>query len=389
MEIMKMRILSLFVAFAMVGGIISVPSYATEVGTDSSIKYEEPFIAITTDAGDILEIENMGTLDYDSYTAIPYYVVTIPEGSTRVDITYPDYEDPCCSMDEENGLYAQGCYMNLEDGTIGEKNDFDYEIVEGGYSISMPLYHEVYDSATDQWTEVSFVGGECVVAIERSESNGNLPIAFFHFVFDTAVYDGGGETLCDHSNTTIYCDHIADTETHTETEICNLCEEQIGESLVVDCLDEDGNLYCDFCNCWVECKHSVTTTEYMCEDGSENHIVIVTCANSYCGDELSRESVDCEDSNSDGMCDACGCSVVVEESVFRTDAGLRLGDLDGDDEVTEADAKKAHMIIQGIADATEELFAVLDVNDDGKVNAVDVAMIYGYVRGKLEAFPKR
>ena len=76
------------------------------------------------------------------------------------------------------------------------------------------------------------------------------------------------------------------------------------------------------------------------------------------------------------------CQVQIELSIL----GGIVGDLDGDGEVTEADAR---IILNQEAQNTEKILParVADVSGDGKVDSNDAVLILQYVQGKLERFP--
>ena len=152
-----------------------------------------PFVEVDTDAGAAIQIEDKGTVSYSYYENVPYYHVTIPEGATKVDVTYPESENPFCNTDPNYGMYAYGYYTNLETGEGGMKSDMPYEKVDAGYRIAMPLSHEGYDWMTGETVSVSFLGGEYAVAVERSTDY--APIAFFSFEYGTPVSGGEEEEI--------------------------------------------------------------------------------------------------------------------------------------------------------------------------------------------------
>lgn len=343
---MKKRIFSLLMALAMTGGIVSVPSYALEVEADTTVLFEAPPIVAATVAGDPLEIEEVGTLDYDQDTAIPCYVVIIPEGTTQVAITYPKHEEPGSITEEEShgitdkesGLSPQVCYKQLEDGAIGEKIVFECEIAEDRSSVSMPLFFEVYNSDTDELTEVSFIGGEYVVAVENTEENSSAPVAFFYFEMTAeSPEEEGGEAVCGHYETTIYCGYIADTKTHTETEICNLCKEQLRDTYVADCVDRDCNGNCD------DCEGALPVEEVTEEIGSEP-----------VGDQA-------------GSIDTL---VAIEEPLFLNDVEVQPGDVNDDGSVNARDLIYLRKYLDGKSAKINEANA--DVDSNGQVNESDV-----------------
>ena len=148
-----------------------------------------PFVAINTDAGYAITIEqkeNVTYTGYSPYENIPHYHVTIPEGATRVDVTYPASVNPFAEYSSWSGAYeAYGYYAETTGWTGGGITmDYTYDEEKGLYTIPFPLSHETYDYATGENFTVSFVGGEYAVAVENKDY---APIAFFTFEFGTPV----------------------------------------------------------------------------------------------------------------------------------------------------------------------------------------------------------
>ncbi len=148
-----------------------------------------PFTAITTDKGDVLGIEDKGTVDYTGYSTykgVPYYHVTIPEGATKVYVTHPASEDPFA---DANYGKAYG-YVAETEGWTGSGTNFEFESAEDGYIITLPLSVMVdTDSDWIEDTEGSFVADEegyvgYAVAVERNDYS---PICFFTFEYGMAA----------------------------------------------------------------------------------------------------------------------------------------------------------------------------------------------------------
>lgn len=64
-----------------------------------------------------------------------------------------------------------------------------------------------------------------------------------------------------------------------------------------------------------------------------------------------------------------------------------IGDVDGDGEVTAADALLALRYVMGLAELDEAQLAQADVNGDGEVTIVDSLLIQRYAMGVIESFP--
>lgn len=64
-----------------------------------------------------------------------------------------------------------------------------------------------------------------------------------------------------------------------------------------------------------------------------------------------------------------------------------LGDVNNDGKINNIDAAMVYGYNNGKNELTEAQLAAADVNGDGKVSNLDAAMIYGYNNGKIAAFP--
>lgn len=122
---------------------------------------------------------------------------------------------------------------------------------------------------------------------------------------------------CDHAETTTSYERVADTETHTVTVKCanEACGQQIGETTIAECEDDDKNGECDLCKgtVVVPCEHTETTPSYAQVEGSETHTVTVKCANAECGETIDEPTIElCVDEGKDGQCDLCKGAVKVE-----------------------------------------------------------------------------
>ena len=167
---------------------ISGLSVAAPSTGGATIPEGAPFTAITTDAGDVIAIEEMDAVDYTGYSTyygIPYYHIQIPEAATEVYVTHPASVDPF--LDSAYG-YARGYYAETE-GWTGGGMDFNYE----GNTITLPLTATVSDWMTNSEVEVCCIADEAgnvshAVAVEK---NNYVPICFFSFEYGTAPEGGG------------------------------------------------------------------------------------------------------------------------------------------------------------------------------------------------------
>lgn len=168
----------------------------TVAGGDEGAAIPEgaPFTAITTDAGNVLAIEEQEAVDftgYSSFSGVPYYHVQIPEGATEIYVTHPDSVDPFCDASYNS---AYGYYADTATWTGGGLT-FAYEAVDGGYIITIPTVSEMdsdWDGTPD--TEIAFVADEegnisHAVAVEKTADNNYDPICFFTFEYAVEEVD--------------------------------------------------------------------------------------------------------------------------------------------------------------------------------------------------------
>ena len=76
-----------------------------------------------------------------------------------------------------------------------------------------------------------------------------------------------------------------------------------------------------------------------------------------------------------------GILVVVEEKETTP------GDVNGDGKISVVDVAMVQMYLKGKTTLTEEQLASADVNGDGKVTSMDVTLMNMYIRNKLDSFP--
>lgn len=66
---------------------------------------------------------------------------------------------------------------------------------------------------------------------------------------------------------------------------------------------------------------------------------------------------------------------------------VSYGDLNGDGEITVADALRVYQFINGSVELTDGQAAAADVNGDGEITAADALLVYRYVSGAITSFP--
>lgn len=182
--------------------------------------------------------------------------------------------------------------------------------------------------------------------------------------------DETGQDPCRHEEVEAFCEPLEDG-VHLVSALC-ICGEET-DCYEEDCLDEDGDCFCDLCEAEVPCLHGETDTVY--EEGlkEHTHMAVVLCA---CGEEVDAVLEACCDEDADGLCD--GCEAELEKPAA-------VGDADGDGSVTEADAKCVLYYVVGIADAIDADQA--DVDGDGMITAKDATCILRYCENLIDTFP--
>lgn len=173
-----------FIDYSAISG-LSVAAPETEGPT---IPAGAPFTAITTDAGDVIAIEQMDSVDftgYSTYYGIPYYHIQIPEGAEEIYVTHPSSTDPFCDSDAG---FAYGYYASTESWS-GGGFEMDFAEAAGGYTITIPLEVSISDWMGD--VEACFVADEdgYISHAAAVEANSYAPICFFTFEYATE----GGE----------------------------------------------------------------------------------------------------------------------------------------------------------------------------------------------------
>ena len=157
------------------------PDYVVPGGAE--IPDGAPFTALTTDAGEVGVITQMEDASYYG-EPVPYYHVQIPVGATAVYVTHPTDEDPFC--DASYGS-AYGYAANVEDWSTSGVS-FEFEEVEEGFKIALPLQITAMDWGTFEEVSYNFVADEdgyvgYAVAVERNDYS---PICFFSFEYAEA-----------------------------------------------------------------------------------------------------------------------------------------------------------------------------------------------------------
>ena len=159
-----------------------------------------PFTAITTDAGDVIGIQEMDDVNYNGYSTyygVPYYHVQIPEDAEEVYVTHPSSADPFCDASYNS---AYGYYADTETWSGGGIN-LAFENAAGGYTITMPLTAAINDWMYGE-VELSFVADEdgYVSHAVAVEANSYDPICFFTFEYAEPA-EGGEEEIPTYSIT--------------------------------------------------------------------------------------------------------------------------------------------------------------------------------------------
>ncbi|MDO4745113.1 MAG: hypothetical protein Q4B18_01010 [Bacillota bacterium] len=188
----KSKLLAMLMTLMMVISMIPVSAFATEASGGTIIPEGAPFTAITTDAGDIVKIEqreNVSFTGFSTYDEVPYYHVTIPEDAANVYVTHPASEDPFA--DSGYGS-AYGYYAETE-GWTGSSMNYAFEDADDGYTIIIPTATTVSDWSAGGDVELNFVENEDgnvshAAAVERNSYD---PICFF--TFEYAAGGSGGD----------------------------------------------------------------------------------------------------------------------------------------------------------------------------------------------------
>ena len=112
---------------------------------------DAPFTAITTDAGDILAIEQQ-----DDVNGVPYYIVTIPEDAETAYVTAPDQ---VVMEDYSTGSMQATAYAyELENNWNPLYISYNYEESEDGPVVEIPMYMVASDWSGE--VELCFVEDE-------------------------------------------------------------------------------------------------------------------------------------------------------------------------------------------------------------------------------------
>ena len=127
---------------------LSVAGFGNEGAT---IPEGAPFTAVTTDAGDILAIEQQ-----DDVNGVPYYIVTIPEDAETAYVTAPDQ----VVMEDWNTgeIQATAYAYEIENGWNQLFISYNYEESEDGPVVEIPMYMVASDWSGE--VELCFVEDE-------------------------------------------------------------------------------------------------------------------------------------------------------------------------------------------------------------------------------------
>ena len=151
-----------------------------------------PFAAIKADNGAAISIEDKGTVNYSSYTDIPYYHVVIPEGAVSVEVTHLASSAPYTGEDIETGKsQAYGYFAETTEWSNGGYITLDYTKDDNGNCvITFPMSYEATDWSTGEVSAVSFLKGDGTLNAVCAENTGFAPIAFFTFEYGTPAASG-------------------------------------------------------------------------------------------------------------------------------------------------------------------------------------------------------
>ena len=110
-----------------------------------------PFTAITTDAGDVIAVEQQ-----EDVYGVPYYIVTIPEGAETAYVTAPDQ----VVMEDWNTgeMQATAYAYEIENGWNQLFISYNYEESEDGPIVEIPMYMVASDWSGE--VELCFVENE-------------------------------------------------------------------------------------------------------------------------------------------------------------------------------------------------------------------------------------
>ena len=151
-------------------------------------KQTVPFSGIVTDSGKEVTVEYQGMVpaknDYSTYDDTPYYHVTVPAGTTSVQVTYP------ASVDMMGTNTAYGYTLTIPDHVLyWTSSGFDFTTNDdGSKTVTIPIADYLLDAS----------GKGTAVSVEYNNYN---PISFFTFAYEPAVThkvdlsSGSGYTL--------------------------------------------------------------------------------------------------------------------------------------------------------------------------------------------------
>ena len=148
-----------------------------------------PFTAITTDAGDVIAIEQMDDVEA-GYTTVPYYIVTIPEDASTAYVTAPDQ---VVMEDWNTGTMQATAYaFEVENGWNQLYISYNYEDGDEGPLVEIPMYMVASDWSGE--VELCFVEDEegCLTHAFGIEDANYACLGVISFRYGTAS-DGGEE----------------------------------------------------------------------------------------------------------------------------------------------------------------------------------------------------
>ncbi|MBQ9968379.1 MAG: hypothetical protein IJO88_06625, partial [Oscillospiraceae bacterium] len=209
------------------------------------------------------------------------------------------------TITDAEGLELAHVGVNVAESAIVTCVDADLDGICDDCAAAIPCAHEnvtyaLVSNGDDTHTYV-FTCSDCEEVVEERT------FACCDYDDDLVCDLCEGEVTCDHGETTTTYTPNGD-KTHTASEACDICKEAIGDSVIEDCVDEDGDNVCDKCEGAMACTHEGTQTRNEYTDNSDGtHVKEVFCA---CGELIETVTENCADADADGYCD--GCEAVVE-----------------------------------------------------------------------------
>ena len=273
----------------------------TEAVTIAAADVVGDSVAVSADTNTVSSsVESVATAALDAEGNI--VVTPVAEGQTVITVNG-------VGIDGETAMASGKVLVNVGLAVTDACSDADgdkvCDVCGGEISCKHPYTHRMIVSNGDGTHNVFYA---CDLCDEPATTPEALPCEDKDETPDGVCDWCGGEFTCQHTLTTVsYAGNS--NGTHEKTVTCKLCNTVLEEAVVEDCVDEDGDNFCDSCDDELaaepECDHTNTTTETV-SNGDKTHTTTVTCE---CGHEVSSETVDCTDEDKDTKCDVCGAVI--------------------------------------------------------------------------------